>query len=71
MERPAVTADWHLAFAAALLNESAEAADRMELAAAKFEKNPATRGIANMLRDRAEDIRCALTQNEKAGRRKR
>ena len=70
MERPIVTADWHTAFAAALLNESAEAADRMELAAAKFEKNPATRGIANMLRDRAADIRRALKQSEKSGRRK-
>lgn len=66
MERTAVTADWHVAFSAALLNESAEAADRMELAAAELEKNPATRGIANILRDRAEDIRRARKQNEKS-----
>jgi len=63
--RTTETVDWHLAFTAALLNESAEAADRMELAAAELEKSPATRGIANILRDRAEDIRRASKQNEK------
>lgn len=69
--RTTETVDWHVAFSAALLTESAEAADRMELAAAELEKNPATRGIANILRDRAEDIRRASKQNKKTEQRER
>lgn len=62
MVRPAVSPDWKLTMASALLNESGEAAERMELAAAKFDENPTTRGIANILRDRASDIRRAGRQ---------
>jgi hypothetical protein len=42
---------------AALLCDDAGAAELLELAAAKFDSNVETRGIANMLRDRASDLR--------------
>lgn len=57
MVRSAVTDDWKLAFACALLGDGEETAAQMELAAAKFDDNPATRGIAHLLRDRANDLR--------------
>lgn len=57
MVRSAITDEWKVAFAAALLGEGEETAAQMDLAAAKFDENPATRGIANLLRDRADDLR--------------
>lgn len=66
MSRDALTPEWKLAFVAALLSDGREAADKLELAAAKFEENPETRGIAKMLRDRAEDLRLALAHDKQA-----
>jgi hypothetical protein len=65
MVRHALSTDWKLAMVAALLSESDAAADHMELAAAKFEENCAARGIANILRDRADDIRRAKAHARK------
>lgn len=57
MVRSAITDEWKVAFASALLGDGEETAAEIELAAAKFDKDPATRGIANLLRDRANDLR--------------
>lgn len=57
MVRSAITDEWKVAFAAALLGNGEETAVEIELAAAKFDEDPATRGIANLLRDRANDLR--------------
>ena len=54
-----VTADWKHAMVAALLCEGRGAAELLEMAAAKFDENDQTRGIANLFRDRAGDLRLA------------
>jgi hypothetical protein len=51
--------DWKSAFVAAILGESKIAAEVMEQGAANLVTRPETKGIANMLHDRAEDIRLA------------
>jgi hypothetical protein len=67
MVRHALSTDWKLAMVAALLSECDAAADHMELAAAMLEENRAARGIANILRDRADDIRRAKHARREAG----
>lgn len=69
MQSPMVTSEWKLAMVAALLSESdAASADELDLAAARFEANPDARGIANMLRDRADDIRRHVLQSNDGGK---
>ena len=51
--------DWKSAFVAAILGESNIAAELMRQGAAGFATRPEFKGIANMLRDRAEDARLA------------
>lgn len=63
MVRSSLTPEWKHSMVAALLADGEAAADHLELAAAEFEKNPQTRGIANILRDRAEDIRRAKARD--------
>ena len=58
MQSPMVTSEWKLAMVAALLSES-DAASADELDA---------RGIANMLRDRADDIRRHVLQSNDGGK---
>ena len=49
--------DWKTAFVAAILGESNIAAELMRQGAAGLAPRPESKGIANMLRDRAEDAR--------------
>jgi hypothetical protein len=66
MSRQTLTTDWKLAFFAGLLSDDAESPEQLEIAAAMFEENPETKGIANLLRDRADDIRLAAACYERA-----
>lgn len=57
MSHQTLTSDFKLAFYTALIGDGEETAHQMEMAADKFDENPETKGIANLLRDRAGDLR--------------
>lgn len=63
MVRESQAAAWKLAFFHALIGDGEETAHHMELVADRFDQNPETKGLANLLRDRASDLRLATLRD--------
>jgi hypothetical protein len=64
VERKPFSAAWKDAVVAVLLSDGADAAEQMEIDADALDSRAELRGIANLLRDRAGDIRRELPHRQ-------